>query len=69
MDDYRTFEAGYGGKSEFADADETPAPDEVPVANSAQALDSDVFLGLRSGLILSLAIWAMLFLIGALLFA
>ncbi|NCF22959.1 MAG: hypothetical protein GWP60_00345 [Gammaproteobacteria bacterium] len=69
MDDYRTIESGYGGQSEFADADGTSVPDEVPVANSAHARDGDVFQGLRSGLIFSLAIWAMLFTVGALFFA
>ena len=69
MVDYRTVNSGYGGKGEFADADEVPAPDEVSVANAARAHDGDVIQGLRSGLIFSLAIWAMLLTIGALFFA
>ena len=69
MDDYRTIESGYGEESEFADADETLARDEISVADATHARDGDVFQGLRSGLIFSLAIWAMLFTVAALFFA
>ena len=68
MDDYRADGPGCGGKSEFAAGGKASAPDEVSVAGSADRAEGDIIRGLRSGLIFSLALWAMLFPVGALLF-
>ena len=68
MDDFRTDDSGFGGNSDFAAEAEAPAPDEIGFADAADARDGDVIQGLRSGLIFSLAIWAMLFGFGTLVF-
>ena len=64
MDDYRKGESGYGGRSRFADQADPPAP-----ADAADAREGDVIQGLRSGLIFSLAIWALLFTVGTIVFS
>ncbi len=46
-----------------------PAQTKISIADSGKARDGDVIRGLRSGLIFSLAIWAMLFTVGALVFS
>lgn len=68
MDNFRADGPGRGGKSESAAGDKAAAPAEVSIAGSAHVPEGDVIRGLRSGLIFSLAIWAMLFGVGTLVF-
>lgn len=69
MVDFRTHGSGRGGKSEFAAGGKASAPDEVSMAGSGDLADGDIIRGLRSGLVFSLAIWAMLFTVGTLVFS
>ena len=68
MDNFRADGPGRGGKSESVAGDTASAPGEVSFAASPHAPDGDVIRGLRSGLIFSIAIWAMLFTVGSLVF-
>ena len=68
MDNFRAHGPGRGGNSESVAGDTASAPDEVFIAASPHAPDGDVIRGLRSGLIFSLAIWAMLITVGTLVF-
>ena len=47
---------------------ETVAPEETSIAESIDTRTGDVIHGLRNGLLFSLAIWAVLFMVGALIF-
>ncbi len=49
--------------------DEAAATSTIPNNGCNYARDGDVIRGLRSGLIFSLALWAMLFTVGALVFS
>jgi hypothetical protein len=68
MDNFRADAPGRGVKSESVAGDTASAPDVVSFAASPHARDGDVIRGLRSGLIFSIAIWAMLFTVGSLVF-
>jgi hypothetical protein len=68
MDNFRADGPGRGGKYGFAARDKAPAPNSPSSAAPAHVPDGDVIRGLRSGLIFSLAIWAMLFGVGTLFF-
>ncbi len=68
MDNFRADGPGRGEHSAFAAGGETAAPDRVVIPESSDEPEGDVIRGLRSGLIFSLAIWAMLFGIGTLVF-
>ena len=46
-----------------------PAQSKISIADSGDAHEGDVIRGLQSGLIFSLALWAMLFTFGALVFS
>ena len=63
MDGYRSEESDPGEIGDFATVD-----DAVTRIASDAAREGDVIHGLRSGLIFSLAIWAMLLTVGALVF-
>ena len=69
MDNFRSDGPGRGEETEPDAAGMTPAPNEVSVAGPVDTREGDVIRGLRSGLIFSIAIWAMLFAFGALVFA
>jgi hypothetical protein len=49
-------------------ARETAAPEETSITESIDRPAGDVIHGLRNGLLFSLAIWAALFMVGALVF-
>ena len=49
-------------------ARETAAPEETSIAESIGRPAGDIIHGLRNGLLFSLAIWAALFMVGALVF-
>ncbi len=58
-----------GEPARIAAMDEAAATSTIPNNGCNYARDGDVIRGLRSGLIFSLALWAMLFTFGALVFS
>ena len=68
MDNIRSDGLVRGGKSESDAAGAAPARSEILAGNSVEAREGDVIQGLRNGLMVSLAIWVMLFAIGAVVF-
>jgi hypothetical protein len=69
MDDCRSEGSVSGEPGEFAAVSEAASANQSRGAGRHNAHEGDVIHGLRSGLVFSLAIWAVLLTVGALLFA
>ena len=69
VDNLRSQGSDCGGETEPGASGMAPAQSKISIADSGDAHEGDVIRGLRSGLIFSLALWAMLFTFGALVFS
>jgi len=68
MDDCRSGESVSGKPARFAAVNEAVSANHIPRADRYDTREGDVIQGLRSGLAFSLAIWAVLLTVGALVF-
>jgi len=66
MEDCRSEESVPGEPGTFAAANEAASANQSPGAGRHDSHEGDVIQGLRSGLAFSLAIWAVLLTVGAL---
>jgi len=69
MHDRRSEESVPGEQGRLAAREQAVTANELSNAGRHDTREGDVIQGLRSGLIFSLAIWAMLLTVGALVFA
>ena len=69
MDDGRSERSVTGKPSGFAGAEAPLRASRLSSAGRDDAREGDVIQGLRSGLVFSLALWAVLLTVGALVFA
>ena len=69
MDDCRSEGSDSGEPAEFAAARAAAFTHDSPEADRHDTREGDVIRGLRSGLVFSLAIWAVLLTVGALAFS
>ena len=69
MHNRRSEESITGEPAGIAAMDEAAATSAISGNSCDHARDGDVIRGMRSGLIFSLALWAMLFTVGALVFS
>ena len=68
MDDCRSEGSDPGEPAEFAAASAAAFTNYSPGAHRRDSREGDIIQGLRSGLAFSLAIWAVLLMVGALVF-
>ena len=68
MDDCRSGESVPGEPARFAAVNEAVSEKHIPRAGRYDTREGDVIQGLRSGLVFSLAIWAVLLTVGAVVF-